>query len=756
MKIRIYTYCINNSKELYSFAFLRLLIIVTPTVTIRIKYFIFVLCCFCAGTAPHICAQQPFVTENFSDNRHGWMLFKDSVAEARFYDNTLALRNFHPSSFASATRPVALNVEKDFSVTVVIRAPKDTANGRFGLYWGGKNNFNFNAVWIGYGDSVIVERIEQGMRKTLARSKNILPKEMAGQWLTLTIAQKSRQLHVSVNNTEWCVLTTPSFFGQLLGVAAIGKVTAQIDSLAVFQERPPINLLPNLQKTVLKEHLDNAVNSPFVEKIPVISANGKTLWFTRSNHPKNIGFDRSDDIWFSNLNPDGHWETAKNPGAPLNNEYFNSVVSVTPDNNTLLLFGTYEDIRNVRAVPQYSGKTLRADTTLPKRYVPTLRTGFFTSHRKLNSWSPPEPVIIRDFYCNGDYLSACMSSDQKVLLISMEREDSYGYNDIYACFAMPDSTWSAPLNIGPDVNSYDNESFPYLTPDGLTMYFTTAGRSGFGDQDIFVTRRIDSTWQHWTEPMNFGPAINTPITEASYTTTASGDYSYFVSKDDVYGTLDIFRLVLPDSAKPKPLALVTGKTLNSKTGEPVEADISYERVSDGKEVGRARSNPADGSYVIALPAGERYGFHAEAEGFLCISDYLNLDKLSQYIEATRDLILVPIEKGAVIRLNNIFFVFGKWDLKPSSFSELNRIATFLKKYPEISIEISGHTDNIGSLERNLEVSSNRAKSVADYLVKHGINSNRIIAKGYGYSRPVTGNTTELERQQNRRVEFFIR
>lgn len=724
--------------------------------TIRIRHFIFVLFFLYFGVKSHIYAQQPFLTEDFSDNRHSWILFKDSVAEAKFYDNILALRNFHPSSLASAIRPVAINASKDFSVTVVMRAPKDSSDGKFGLYWGGKNNSNFNVIWMSYGDSVTVERIEKGLRKTIARSSNILPKELAGQWITLTMAQKSRQVQVSINHRESCAFAAPSFFGQMLGMAAIGKVTAQIDSLAIFQERPPIHLLPNLQKTVVKEHLDTTVNSPFVEKIPVISANGKTLWFTRSNHPKNIGFDRSDDIWYSNITPDGHWETAKNPGSPLNNEYSNSVVSVTPDNNTLLLFGTYEVSHNTRAVQQYSNNAPSKDPVLPKKYTPTLLTGFFTSHRKLNSWSEPQPVVIHNFYCSGDYLSACMSSDQKVLLISMEREDSYGYNDIYVCFAMPDSTWSEPLNIGSDVNSYDNESFPYLTPDGLTMYFTTAGRSGFGDQDIFVTRRVDSTWQHWTEPMNFGPAINTSITEASYTTTASGDYSYFVSKDEVYGALDIFRLVLPDSAKPKPLALVTGKTLHSKTGEPVEAEISYERVSDGKEVGRARSNPADGSYVIALPAGERYGFHAEAEGFLSISDYLNLDKLTQYIETTRDLTLVPIEKGAIVRLNNIFFVFGKWDLSSASFSELNRIVTFLKKYPEITIEVSGHTDNIGSLERNLEVSSNRAQSVANYLINHGINSNRIIAKGYGYSRPITGNNTDVERRQNRRVEFFIR
>ncbi len=694
----------------------------------------------------------PLVIENFKDNRFGWTLFKDSIAEAKFQDNALILHNYNRSSLASATRSIAISPYNNFNIAVMLNVEAISEDSKFGLLWNGRDNNNYNVCWLQFGKRAEVHTVHNAASQIIAISKDTLPISLSEKLLKVELNKRSNILTFSVNNTIYCRFDMPSFNGLLLGVIAKGRIMVKLDSLAIFQHQPPIILADKSSQTIIKEQLDSVINSPYAEKLPVISADGKVLWFTRANHPQNIGVDRSEDIWYSSLDSSGKWCKPINPGPPLNNEYSNSVVSVTPDNNTLLLYGTYE-YKDKEQIKIANDKKNEGNSYIRR---PTLYSGFFISHRTIDNWSIPKQVVIHNFYTLGDKISACLSSDQKVMIISLEREDSFGLNDLYACFALPDSTWSEPHNLGANVNSFDDDSNPFLAADGKTFYFTTAGRTGFGDKDIFVARRLDSAWLNWSEPQNLGENVNTPLTEASYTTTASGSYSYYVSKDTISGSLDIFRLKLPDSARPRPLALIKGRTINSKSGSPITADIYYERLSDGKEIGHAQSNPNNGSYTIALPAGELYGFRAEAEGYTGINDFLDLSKLHQYIEIERDLTLVPIEKGAVIRLNNIFFDFGKSDLKSSSFAELNRVVQFLQTHPDISIEIAGHTDNIGAAERKMEVSSNRASAVAEFLENSGINRDRIIIRGYGDTMPIASNATEAGRQKNRRVEFIIR
>lgn len=134
---------------------------------------------------------------------------------------------------------------------------------------------------------------------------------------------------------------------------------------------------------------------------------------------------------------------------------------------------------------------------------------------------------------------------------------------------------------------------------------------------------------------------------------------------------------------------------------------------------------------------------------------VNTSTLTEYKEITKDLYLSPIEVGQTIRLNNIFFEFAKADLKPESYGELDRVVKFLNENPSIEIKLSGHTDNVGNDAANLTLSENRAQSVLKYIVSHGVSASRITAKGFGKTKPVTGNETDEGRQLNRRVEFTI-
>lgn len=313
------------------------------------------------------------------------------------------------------------------------------------------------------------------------------------------------------------------------------------------------------------------------------------------------------------------------------------------------------------------------------------------------------------------------------------------------------------MNIGSTINTPADDSSPFLAADGLTLYFSSSSHKGYGGSDLFFTRRLDDTWKKWSKPVNLGPTINTSDNESSFFIPASGDYAYFSS--DRFSSSrrdrDIVRIGVPESVRPLPVALVTGRVLDQNTNKPLQARIIYESLADGKVIGEARTDPMTGEYKIALPSGKSYGFLAEVEGFMAVSDNIDLTRLTSYREQQRDLFLVPIKAGQTIRLNNLFFDFAKASLRKESRSELDRMVTMMRSNPALRVEISGHTDNIGTDENNLNLSRNRADAVRQYLLDRQIAPDRVTSKGLGGTTPVAPNDTEDGRQRNRRVEFTI-
>ncbi|MCX6164607.1 MAG: OmpA family protein, partial [Ignavibacteriae bacterium] len=269
----------------------------------------------------------------------------------------------------------------------------------------------------------------------------------------------------------------------------------------------------------------------------------------------------------------------------------------------------------------------------------------------------------------------------------------------------------------------------------VTLYFESKGHGGFGGFDVLMSKRLDDTWKNWSTPINLGNTINTKEDDQEYYITAKGDYAYFASSDNSFGEIDIFRIKLPEKVKPKPVVLIYGKVLNAKTNEPVEAEIKYEILSSGVEAGIANSNPNDGSYKIILPYGKNYGYSAKANGYYSISENINLEKLSEYKEIEKNLYLAPIEVGEVVRLNNVFFDFNKFEIKQESIPELKRVVKFLNDYPSVEIELSGHTDNVGTIEYNQLLSEQRVIAIAAYIITSGISKGRITVIGFGETQP---------------------
>lgn len=544
------------------------------------------------------------------------------------------------------------------------------------------------------------------------------------------------------------------------------NITFLIFSLIVLQ------CLPKSMAQNKPESLGSAVNSEYSELNPVIAPDGRILYFGRKSHPQNkygvAGTDQiagSQDIWFSE-NVMGAWSTARRMPESLNRDQYNSILSISPDGQTILLKGAYVN-------GQYETR------------------GFSIAKKSANGWEIPKKVIIPKYerLSKGKNEYGFLSNDGKVLLMAFSEKKNSDEDDIYASFLENDGTWSEVMNLGDEINTNFTETTPFLAPDGKTLYFSSNRAGGKGSNDIWVAQRKDDSWIHWTEAINIGEPINTEQYDAYYTISAAGDYAYFVSGNNSLGKKDIFRLKLdinkpvepkpsestpiggnptrksqdrrpvqPTPTKSDAVVLVSGKVIDGKTGKiPQNAQIIYEDLSTGKELGIATPDPVTGIYKVVLPYGKNYGISTKIDGYIGTSQNIDLSKITgKYLEVEgKDMTVKPIEAGTKVEMNNIFFEFGKASLKPESYPELNRIANFFKTNTKLISEVSGHTDNVGSDEVNNRLSQERADVVRNYLLTQGVPAERISAKGYGKNRPKVANDTPENQAINRRVEFEI-
>ncbi len=522
----------------------------------------------------------------------------------------------------------------------------------------------------------------------------------------------------------------------ILGMA-IAKAQPLNDSSGTLKQQKENVISTN---TIIKiENLGFRVNSQLPELRPTISPDGKRLFFICQDHPENTKYrsvSNSQDIWYSEKDSTGKWQDAQHLGYPLNTMQYNAVYWVSPDNNRILIRGAFID-----GAFHSKGISMCRKT----------RNG---------NWSQPNMLQIKNYYRydRGLESGASMLNDGKTLLLYMTPEEVGSKYDIFVCFLQDDGTWSEPKTLGKKINLPDyDERTPYMASDGVTMYFSSDRPGGLGNNDIYMTKRLDKTWQKWSDPVNLGSPINTPDWDAFFTLDAGGEYAYLTTNLNTLGESDIVQVRLLERERPNPVVLVDGNVYNQKTKEPLSASLIYETLPDGTEVGNGNSSPVDGSFKIVLPYNKNYSIRATADKFFAVSENLNLDSLVKagYKVIHKDLYLVPIEIGQIVRLNNVFFDFDKWDLRPESFVELDRVVTLLKENPNIEIEMSAHTDSYGSDDYNYKLSDNRAKSVREYIISKGIPESRITSQGYGETKPMATNETDEGRQLNRRVEFKI-
>lgn len=684
------------------------------------------------GTWP-IFAQNDFlIKENFSNNRNNWEIINKNGTKSYLNNNKYYMQcgNNYASYRFWIQSPIHtkghFEIEAKFSK---LTGPSKSHNG---IVWGANawgNSYNFTVskngyykIW-GYKNEKIF--YIQKLRKTNkinTRGTNLLK-----------IKKSENQIQFFINGALVHSTQFREFFGRFNGFLVESNNMISADFINIKQQKTKINTLNKSISKYNKENLGLNINSPYSEIAPVISPDGNTLYLARSKHPLNFESKDKFDIWYAKKQADGSWSKLKHAEKPLNNKGDNVVIAVSADNNVLLLENLYN--------PDGSFKSEK---------------GISVSFRTENGWSVPRELKIRGYYNNNKYESFSVSNDRRVLIMSVERDEGYGKKDLYVSFLRPDGSYSKPKNMGPVLNSYDDEGTPYLAPDNKTLYFYSYTEPGYGSADIFVSKRRDDSWTNWSQPKNLGSKINSSEWDVYYTVDAQGQYAYLVSSKNSYGNEDIFRIKLQTKEKHEPVVLVSGKVLDKKTRKPIGTNIIYEDLQTGKTVGIARSNPTDGSYKIVLPYGKKYEIRAVKVNYFALSENFDLRKTNDYQEITKNLLLSPVEKEETILLKNVNFYATKARLLPESYPELKRLAKLMQSNPSMIIELHGHTESNPGYEKQLmELSRRRIKSVKVYLINKGISEDRIKEKAFGGSRPVADNSTKKGRKANRRVEFKI-
>ncbi|HAW07698.1 MAG TPA: hypothetical protein DCW42_00750 [Bacteroidetes bacterium] len=532
----------------------------------------------------------------------------------------------------------------------------------------------------------------------------------------------------------------------------------QFDSaVAVFEKYKPIyknlqwkfdevtSILTRPEDSVSVHNLGANVNSKWDEWDPNPTPDGHYLFFSSSIRPGGFG---DQDVWYCE-SADTSWQKPKNLGKQINSSNAETIDNVSFDGNTLLLSGTFAgtfgkfDIYSATRTENGWGNLYHFP--MPINSINHDEAAFLTSDGKALIFTSDRPGGIGDFIENGRGYHGGVN----------------GNMDIYVCLKT-DSGWSAPINLGNTINTPYSERSPSLSADGKTLYFGSDGHPGLGRLDVFKSTRLeDTSWTDWCEPENLGRFINSTEDDWGYKFGITGDSAFFASKnrEGGFGGWDLYSITIPAIYKPQKVVIIKGKILD-QNDNPLSASIKWEDLSSGKLLGELHSNPKTGEYIIALPFGFNYGYFVQKENYYPTSGNIDLREKTKdsIIYKNIKLISTPgiLQQGEKITINNIFFDFDDYSLKKESYLELNRLLDYLKTIEFSKIIVEGHTDDIGDEAYNLQLSRNRAKSVADYLISKGISKLKIQIEGYGSSKPIFPNTNEENRKQNRRVEISVR
>jgi len=603
------------------------------------------------------------------------------------------------------------------------------------------------------------EEAEKLLDKAIKEDPNFIEAHSA---LAYLLMEKNRT-NEAIPHFQKAVDINPKFFPRnYFDLASAQLISADYDNAAKnfesFLKFERIN--PNL-KDQAEKYLKNAkfgieakkhpqpfkpinvgagINSSNYEYFPALTADGNTFLFTRNiRQGDGVNAPGQEDFYISKK-VNGVWQTA-NPINSVNTIGNEGAPSLSADGQ-IMFFASCMEVTG--------------------DYGSSDRKGYgscdiFYSQKINGKWSKPQnagPVInTRNWETQPSF-----SSDGKTLYFirgSVAR-DGIKNPDIYMSVIGSDGKFSEPLRLSDNINTPEGEESVFIHPDNQTLYFSSEGHPGMGGLDIYMSKKqADGSWG---KAVNLGYPINTVNDENSLLVDANGKLAYFASeREGGFGGLDIYQFELPESLQPEKITYVKGHTYNAKTKEPLDASIELIDL-ETQQIATTAFSGSNGEFLVTLTSNHNYLVNVSRPGFLFYSDNFSLkDKVADYNKPYQlEIPLQPIDTGYTIELKNVFFDVNKWDLKPESKAELEKVIAFLKANPALKVEFGGHTDNSGDKAFNKTLSTNRAKAVYDYVIqKGGIVATRLAYKGYADTKPKVKNDTPENKAINRRTELKV-
>jgi OOP family OmpA-OmpF porin len=465
------------------------------------------------------------------------------------------------------------------------------------------------------------------------------------------------------------------------------------------------------------EPLNETVNQYPMQYFPVVTGDGSQLIFTAR-----FGGARNDneDIVISSLLEDGSW------GAP---------VSIS---------------KNINTIQREGACTISADGRhLIFTVCGSMGCDLYESRKRGNDWSVPKNLGPK-INSSGWDAQPSLSADGRELYFVSERKGGFGGYDIWHS-QWEDAGWTQAKNLGPSINTQFDEISPYIHVNNQNLYVVSNGYPGFGGYDIYRSEKSESGWSH---PVNLGQPLNDFNDQYSFIVSGDGAIGYY-SKEESKNRSRLFKITLPENLITKSKGnIVKGTVVHATTQAPLAAAIELIDLKKTNTLARVTSDSVTGEYLIVLPGGSEYALYINRSGFLFQSLHFNYTENTNK-PVVKDIALQPVQQNAKVILNNLFFDLNEYELKPESITELKEVVNFMNQNPTLRIEISGHTDASGTEAYNLQLSAKRAQAVADYLKQNQVSDKRFVTKGYGSQQPLASNTTEENRQLNRRIEFKI-
>jgi outer membrane protein OmpA-like peptidoglycan-associated protein/tetratricopeptide (TPR) repeat protein len=583
-----------------------------------------------------------------------------------------------------------------------------------------KEDDKFIEAWLSMAEVYMDMKKDEDAIKTYKKCTEINPDFFPGMYINLGELEFINAKYKDALSDYEKYLTYPSISdkSRMFALAGIANCDFSIKAIA-----NPVPFNP--------KNLGTAINNELDQYWPTISVDEQTFVFTQlvPKDPNNeeVFGNRQEDFYISTFRNNG-WEPARFAGAPLN----------TPDNE--------------------GAQTLSADGKEIYFTACNRRDGYGLCDIYYSRWNGQDWTIPQNIGApvNTKFKETqpSLSPDGHTLYFASNRTGGKGGLDLWQSTLQQDGNWSEPINLGDSINTAGEEQSPFIHPDNQTLYFSSTGLTGLGRFDLFVTRKNNQG--KWIKPMNLGYPINTNFSEEGLIVNAKGNTAYYSStRDGGLGGRDIYQFELYKEVRPKPVSYMKGVVYDAETKRPLRAKFELIDLESAVTVMESFSQSSDGSFLISIPSGKDYALNANTPGYLFFSEnftLLHADYSKPYLV---DVPMKPIKSGEKAILRNIFFDTDKFVVKAESRIELNKLLKLLQDNPSLKIQISGHTDNLGSPEYNRVLSENRAKAVVGFLTGKGIDIGRLSAKGFGETQPIATNETEEGRAQNRRTEFLI-